>query len=188
MKRIAAILILLAFGIGAYAQDMFDFARNTRRLEVGINIGQAGSFSPYADFGMGLNLVAAGFYADCLVASPQHKYNHTVSNTKWNDTEAFCINAGYQIPIFNWLRIMPIVGYAQTNEGITDGSSLDWSYGENSTTFYHHYTVTPGSRIHYFNYGGGISIQPCRWFSINAVATRCALYGGIAFNLLAFSE
>lgn len=188
MKRILATIILIAFGTGAFAQGMFDFSQNSRRFEIGLNLGQAGSFSPRADFGVGVSLALAGFYLDCLVAEPQHKFDHTVSNRTWNDTEAFCINAGYQIPIFSWLRIMPLVGYAQTNEGVTDGSSLNWSYSDSSTTFYHQYTVTPGSRIHSFNYGGGLSVQPCRWLSINAVATRCALYGGIAINLFGFGE
>ena len=31
------------------------------------------------------------------------------------------------IPALSWLRIMPLVGYSQTNEGITDGSSASGS-------------------------------------------------------------
>lgn len=199
MKKFMLSLALLLSAIGASAQSggvalfekevtLFSFEANLSRLEFGINLGQVGSFTDYARFGMGANLMVAGFYLDFLHAEPQHKYDSHVSDTQWNDNQAFCINAGYQIPILNWLRIMPLVGYAQTNDGITDGSSLSVSADEDSLTFYHRYDVTPGSRTHYFNYGGGLSVQPCRWFSVNLIATRYALYGGIGFNILAFAQ
>ncbi|MBO4670609.1 MAG: hypothetical protein J5640_02035 [Bacteroidales bacterium] len=200
MKRLF-ISLLLVFGYlpAAIAQDagagggigaeihLFDFPLNVKRLEGGITIGQAGSFSDYAHFGMGGSVLVGGVYVDFIHADPQHKYDTSVRDVKWNDTEAYSINAGYQIPILSWLRIMPLVGYAQTNDGVTDGSSLDWNAGDDSTSWYHRYTVTKGSRAHYFNYGGGISVQPCKWFSINVIATRHALYGGISFDILAFA-
>ena len=51
------------------------------------------------------------------------------------------------------------------------------------SSWYHTYTVTPGSRVHYFNYGGGVSIQPLKWFSINFAYTRHAIYGGLAIDI-----
>lgn len=197
MKKILITLMLIAGAVSAYAQSsagvvyekefhLFDFSLNARRLEFGLNFGQAGSFTPYARFGMGACALVNGIYLDYLEANPQHKYNHEVTDTKWDDTVAFCINAGYQIPILSWLRIMPVLGYAQTNEGVTDGSSLHLSADEDNTTWYHEYKVTPGTRTHYFNYGGGLSIQPCKWFSVNLIATRYALYGGIGIDLLSF--
>lgn len=199
MKKLFLSLMLLLSVIGASAQSggvatlekeftLFSFEANFKRLEFGLNIGQVGSFTDYARFGMGANLLVGGFYLDFLHAEPQHKYDSHVSDTQWNDNQAFCINAGYQIPILNWLRIMPLIGYAQTNDGITDGSSMSVSTSDDSLTFYHRYEVTPGSRTHYFNYGGGISVQPCMWFSINLVATRYALYGGVGMNILALAR
>ena len=79
-----------------------------------------------------------------------------------------------------------MAGYTQTNYGTTDGRSVE--YDTDDISWYHRYRVTPGSRTHYFNFGGGLSIQPCKWFSINAVATRYAIYGGISLNLAAFAE
>jgi hypothetical protein len=87
---------------------------------------------------------------------------------------------------------MPLLGYAQTNEGITDASSINISGNSEDETLsiYHTYTVTPGSRDHYFNYGGGVSIQPLKWFSINFAYTRYAVYGGFAIDIdaLAFRK
>lgn len=199
MKKILVAIALSALGISAGAQTvdgnglgeksrMFDFKQNTKRLELGFIAGQAGSFTQYAEIGMGASALIAGAYIDFLKADPQHKYDRRVSDTLYDDTCAFCVNAGYQIPIFNWLRIMPIVGYAQTNEGVTDGSTIHLSAGDESATWYHDYKVTPGSRTHYFNYGGGLSIQPVKWFSINLIATTNALYGGISLDVLAFAR
>ncbi|MBO4469580.1 MAG: hypothetical protein J5740_04250 [Bacteroidales bacterium] len=193
MKRLITIITLFSLALGANAQAMyaevgkewklFDFQLNAQRLEFGVNAGQAGSFSPYADFAMGANLLVNGIYVDFLASDPDHKYSAS-SDTKWNDHVAFCINAGYQIPILKWLRIMPVIGYAQTNDGITDASVTIWDVDEYSSNTYHPYKVTKGSRSHYFNYGGGLSIQPCKWFSVNLIATNHALYGGVGVDLL----
>ena len=165
---------------------LFDFTLNASRMEAGITVGQVASFSDRARFGVGAYAMFNGFYLDFIKAEPQHKYYSHVTNEKWNDDSAFGINAGYQIPVVSWLRIMPLVGYFQTNDGITDGTSIHMSIGDETTTWYHDYDVTPGSRAHYFNYGGGLSIQPCKWFSINLIATTHALYGGIGLDIISF--
>ena len=189
MKRIFCLLLLSTIAVGTNAQiKLFDFPLNTTRIEAGLNIGQVASFSEYARFTFGANVMIAGVYLDFLSADPEHKYSYS-SDTKWNDHMAFCINTGYQFPILKWLRVMPLVGYAQTNDGITDGSKTIWDYDEESgSSTYHPYKVTPGSRLHYFNYGGGLSIQPCKWFSVNLIGTRHAIYGGIAINLFALAQ
>ncbi|MBO4340271.1 MAG: hypothetical protein J5835_02430 [Bacteroidales bacterium] len=200
MRKLFIIIAAMALAMSANAQGislgsgltkefhLFDFEFNTSRLEGGINIGQSGSFSEYARFAIGANILVGGFYLDFLKADAQHKYDSTLTDAQYNDNESFSINVGYQIPLLRWLRIMPLMGYSQTNDGITDGSSLSVSADEDSVTWYHRYEVTPGSRKHYFNYGGGLSIQPCKWFSVNLVATRNALYGGFGLNILEFAN
>ena len=199
MKRLLIITAFLTLSVGAGAQaatgasvgteiTLFEFPLNAKRAEVGLNIGQVASFSDYARFTLGAHVMISGVYVDFLSADSEHKYSPT-SDTKWNDHKAFCINAGYQIPIFKWLRVMPLAGYAQTNDGITDASETYWDYDEDGgSSTYHPYKVTPGSRLHYFNYGGGLSIQPCKWFSINLIGTRHAIYGGVGLNLLAIAQ
>ena len=198
MKRLFAIIALITLSVGANAQagsgvslskeiKLFDFQLNTKRFEAGLNIGQVASFSEYARFTLGANVLIGGVYVDFMSADPEHKYGPS-SDTKWNDHMAFCINAGYQIPVLKWLRVMPLIGYAQTNDGITDASETYWDYDEDGgSSTYHPYKVTPGSRLHYLNYGAGLSIQPCKWFSINLVGTRHAIYGGFGLNLLAIA-
>ena len=185
--RLFILAVMLLSGATLHAQ-VFDFSLNESRFEFGINAGQVASFSDRARFGLGANVMYNGFYLDFMKADPQHKYYTHVTNEKWNDDSAFGINFGYQVPIVSWLRIMPLVGYFQTNDGITDGTSIHMSVGDATTTWYHDYDVTPGSRVHYFNYGGGLSIQPFEWFSINLIATRHALYGGIGLNVFSLAK
>ncbi len=184
MKALLTVAVLLAgifAGTGVSAQGT-----NAKTLEIGVTLGQVGSFTDIARFGIGASVSFAGAYVDFLHANPRHKYFSYDVDARWDDNEAFCINAGYQIQILPWLRILPLVGYAQTNEGVTDGTSSYYS-GDESGSWVHPYTVTPGSRNHYFNYGGGISIHPVKYFSVNLIATRRAIYGGIVLNLLAFA-
>ena len=187
MKRYFILVVALFFLASGAKAQWFDFSSNIGRMDAGINFGQAGSFTDYARLGLGANVCIYGFFVDWLKAEPQHKFTGDVSDTKWHDTVAFCINAGYQVPVLSWLRLLPMAGYAQTNEGITDGSSLRVDSDEDGFTLYHPYKADPDSRMHYFNFGCGLSIQPCKWFSINAVASRYAIYGGISLNLVAIS-
>ncbi len=197
LLKTAALFAGLLFSLGAGAQssgggfglskeiELFNFSLNSKSLEIGLNLGQVGSFTGRERFGIGASISYAGVYVDFLHADPQHRYFSYDVDTFWNDNEAFCINAGYWIPVFEWLRIVPLAGYAQTSEGVTDGSTSHYS-GDESGSWVHDYTVTPGSREHYFNFGGGISIRPVKYFSINVMATRRAIYGGIVLNFLAF--
>lgn len=184
MKRILLLTaLLLATCLGASAQ-MFDFSSN-HRIEVGFNLGQSASTTQYARLGFGVNLAAWGVYVDFLEASPQHRFDNKIKDVQYNDDMSWGINAGYQIPLFPWLKLMPVVGYFQTNEGITDASTINISGDRSSTSLYHDYDVTPGTRQHYFNYGGGISLQPFKFVSFNFIYTRYSFYGGIGFNLMA---
>lgn len=201
MKKTKVILSAILFALSSFVAQaqggdafgekeitLFDFPLNTNRLEAGLTFGQVGSTTDYARFGMGGYVLVSGVYVDFVHAQPQHKYNHQVSDTKWNDTSVFSINAGYQIPVLSWLRLMPLVGYTQTNDGITDASTVEVDVDENGSSWYHHYTVTPGSRTHYFNFGGGISIQPLKWVSIHFVYSRYAIYGGIGLDILSVAK
>ena len=172
------------WAVSASAQA-FDLSSNNGRFELGFNAGKIGTSTPYARFGNGINVMAYGVYVDFNIANPQHRYDNHYSDTKWEDDEVLMFNAGYQIPVTSWLRVMPLVGYVQTNEGLTDASTINVT-DDTSRTFYHSYKVTPGTREHYFNCGGGISVQPLKWFSLNFIYTRYGIYGGFGINLAAF--
>ena len=187
MKSLIISLVLLSVTVCAHAQ-LFDFSSNNNRYEAGLNFGQMAFSAQCARFGLRENTLAWGVYLDLNMTAAQHKFDRKFSDTQWDDDEFFNINLGYQIPIFSRIRIMPLLGYAQTNEGITDASTVNIDTDEESISIYHTYTVTPGSRIHHFNLGGGVSIQPLKWFSLNFVYTRYAVYGGIAIDIDALTS
>lgn len=185
MKKTLIIVALLTMAFSANAQ-LFDFSSNANRFELGLNIGQVGTNTDYAGMGLGIGLNAFGFQIDFLMNGPEHQYDNHVEAKLYDDHEAWVINGGYQIPVLRWLKIVPMAGYCQTNDGVTDASTINISGGEYSASMYHDYNVTPGSRKHYFNYGCGISLQPLKWFSINAAYTKYSIYGGIFLNIPGF--
>lgn len=183
MKRTLLLIVLaLTTAVSASAQ-WFDFSSN-ERLDVGFNIGRVAHNTPYARMGYGVFVNAWGVYLDFMEAFPQHRFNRTIQDTQWEDDKTLVATVGYQIPILPWVKIMPLAGYVQTSEGLTDGSTLNIG-GVYQSRFYHNFNVTPGSRVHYFNFGGGLSIQPLSWLSINGIFTRYAIYGGVGINIMA---
>ena len=190
MKKLLLIaLVALSVNLNAGAQNLnwFDFASNNGRLEAGLNVGKSGWTTTYEAWALGVDLVVYGVQLSFIQAGPEHKYDHHITDTQWNDKVACTINVGYQIPVLPWVRIVPTLGYCQTNDGVTDGSSVNISWDEGSGTMYHDYKVTPGSRTHHFNYGAGLSIQPLKWFSINGTFSRYAIYGGFTLDLVALA-
>ena len=187
-KNIILVALLMAFAFNANAQ-WFDFSQNNERAGVGFQLGAAGWNSEYSDFGFGASINIYGVYVDFLQGGPEHKYDNHVTSTLYEDSVAFHINLGYQIPVLPWLRITPLVGYHQTNAGLTDATTVNIDVDDDhSARIFHDYDVTPGTRKHHFNFGCGLFIQPLQWFEIYFIGSRYALYGGISINLTNFSD
>lgn len=172
-------------GDGASTQ-WFNFSNNKEHLSIGLHGGSQAFSTEYADFGMGMSLQAYGVYVDFLAYGPAHRHDNHVNNTQWQDSASTSVNLGYQIPVLPWLRVMPLVGYMQTNYGLTDASTVNVSSDEYSATIYHDYNVQ--HRDHYFNFGVGLFVKPIRYIDVYAVASRYAIYGGISINLDAFFD
>ena len=186
--KIILFAVLLAFvGNSANAQ-LFDLASNKDRLTVGFELGSCGLNTDYGGFAWGVSASLVGVYLDFLIAGPQHQNDKHVNNTQFQDDEAFTINVGYQIPVLPWLRIAPIIGYCQTNYGITDMSTVNIHINTSgrSGSIYHDYY--PQKRFHDFNYGAGIFLQPFRYIELYGVYTARSAYGGIALNLSAMAD
>lgn len=188
MKKTVLIVAMLATMTMNAGAQFFDFSSNKNRFEVGFQLGQSASSTEYAKLGFGASINILGLHVDFLSVSPEHKYDNHVTNTLYEDSSSYNINIGYQIPVLPWLRIMPVIGYCQTNYGVTDATTVNVETNENSSRMYHDYNVYAGTRKHYFNYGIGLSLQPFEWLDLYGVASRYALYGGISINLGAFAE
>jgi len=192
MKRILFLIILLTAATTVVRAQWFDLSENQGRCGAGAHAGLAGWNTTYSRFGWGAHLQIYGVYLDYMIGQPEHRYYTPYAGegrTQYQDSEVFLANAGYQLPVLPWLRLMPLVGYCQTNEGITDISKIHEDYSDEAVVdSYHPYKVTLGTRRHRLNAGVGLFVQPCRWFEVYAVGSLHALYGGISISLDAFAE
>lgn len=181
-KKILLIVALATLGLSANAQ-WFDFSNNNERFGAGFQLGQSASGTEYATLGWGFSLHAYGVYMDVLLARPDHEFDNHVTNTLYRDSASFNIQLGYMIPVLPWLRVIPLLGYSQTNYGDTDATTVNISSDGVTSSIYHDYTVVPGSRKHYFNFGVGVAVSPIKYLDLYAVYTARAIYGGISFSI-----
>lgn len=193
MKKSILFATIMAVAMGANAQ-WFDFSNNARRVEVGVHVGMPGMGTNFSTLGWGGSLNVCGVYVDVLNAGPMYKYDNHVDvgpTAMMPDSTAMTINVGYQIPVFPWLYIMPVVGHCHTTSGYTDFSTVNvevnGSDNHVSAEMYHDYVKVGPSR-HYLNYGGGVVIAPAKWVSFYGVYTKHAAYGGLSINLTALYE
>ena len=123
MKRCILITLLMVLAMNANA-GWLDLSENKGRCGLGVNMGFIGWNTRYGDFGWGPSINVNGIYLDFLKSGPAHEQSKVRQGEGhlFNDSTAVLANVGYQLPIFPWLRVMPLVGYCQTNAGVTDVS------------------------------------------------------------------
>jgi len=172
--------------VSAKAQ-WFDFSQNQDRAVAGFHAGLVGyeginniSTMKMTDLGLGMSFNFMGIYADFLYVTPDHMYNSYVVQENWPDHDAFVLNFGYQFPVYkNIVYVTPIVGWSRVSTGFTEGNNI--GVDTDSGSIYHKYTSTWHRND--FNYGGMLTVAPCKYFELNAAFTAHAAYGGISFNL-----
>ena len=187
MKKVALIAVMFSLITLSAKAQWFDFSQNMNRAVVGFNTGLVGYRGindlpdmNLSDLGVGLGMSLAGAYIDFVYVTPDHMYDSHVVQTNWEDHSALSINVGYQIPIFSdYVFVTPLIGLSRVTTGYTEGNNIGIDT-ENHSIF-HKYT--PTWKRHDFNYGGMLTVVPCRYFEINATFTAHAAYAGIAFNL-----
>lgn len=174
-----AVALLLALPSRA---QFLDFTQNDDRVFMGVHLGQAGTGTKYPGFAGGFSVSVCGVYVDFLLSPPRYEDDNHIVNELWDDDEAFSINIGYQIPVFPWLRIAPIIGYSQTNWGYIDASTINLEVNDNGSIRNHHDYEIEG-RDHDFNYGGALFIKPFDHIEFYGVYTLRGIYGGINVDL-----
>lgn len=195
MKKAAFIALLFSvMTLNAQAQ-WFDFSENVERAVVGVNTGLVGYKSVsdlannstwnFADVGVGISVALAGFYADFVYVSPDHRFDSHIVQGNWDDHSALTINVGYQIPIYkDYVFITPMIGLARVTTGYTEGNNI--GIDVESESIYHKYT--PTWHRNDFNYGVGLTVAPCKWFEINANCTAHAATAGVGFNIMNYRD
>ncbi len=184
---LVALLAMMSFSVKA---QWFDFSENKERFVVGFNTGIVGYHEvndlpemSLSDLGVGINLAVSGLYFDFLYVAPDHMYDSHIVMTNWDDHDAFVINAGYQVPIYkHYVFVTPMIGWSRVSTGITEGNNI--GIDTEARSIYHKYHSTWHRND--FNYGGMLTIAPCKYFEINAAFTSHAAYAGISFNIAQF--
>ena len=190
MKKVALFVVLFTMMTISAKAQWFDFAQNQKRAVVGFHAGLVGYKNvedipnkSLSDLGFGISLNIVGVYADFLYVTPDHMYDSHVVYENWDDHDAFVINVGYQIPIYkDYVFITPLIGWSRVSTGITEGNNIGVD-PENRSIFHKYHSTWHRND---FNYGGVLTVAPCKYFEINAAFTAHAAYAGIAFNLANF--
>ena len=191
MKKLAIIAVLCSMmTLSAHAQ-WFDFSENLNRGVIGFNTGLVGYRGinnipdmTFSDLGVGVSLNFMGVYADFLYVSPDHMYDSHIVMQDWEDHDAFTIQFGYQIPVYkSYVLVTPLIGWTRVSTGVTEGNNIGVD-SENHSIFHKYHSTWHRND---FNYGGMITVAPCKYFEINASFTAHAAYAGIAFNLANFN-
>ena len=176
MKKTLLALAILLFSITANAQ-WFPFDDVNRNFYGGaIQGGALGLGKEVTRAAFGANVLAYGVYLDVLYCGPQHA--HDPKKDVWDDSSGFSLHAGYQIPILEFLRVIPLVGYAEVNRGVTDGTDYSLDYNSSSKQWLIRNKYTKNWKDGGFDAGGSvvINIGPVNIF---LTGTMCSVYGGI---------
>ena len=176
MKKIVLALAILLSGITAKAQ-IFPFAEvDFGHFGIAFQAGAIGIGKEVTRAAFGANLLAYGVYLDFLYAGPQHKSDPKVDI--WNDSSGYSVHLGYQIPITEYLRIIPFAGYAEVNRGVTDGTDYSYEYSTTNKRWNVNNKYTKDWRAGGFDAGGSlvINIGPANIF---LTGTMSSAYGGI---------
>lgn len=176
MKKMILAVALLLTGMTANAQ-WFPFRDvNTTHYGVGFHGGALGLGKEVTRAAFGVNALAYGVYLDFLYNSPQHR--HDPKMDVWNDSSVFSLHIGYQIPILEFLRIIPIVGYAEVNKGVTDGTQYSYEYSSGSKQWLVYNKYTKEWKDGGFDAGGSlvVNIGPVNIF---VTGTMSSVYGGV---------
>ena len=102
------------------------------------------------------------------------KHGSDVDVDVWDDDKALTCHLGYQVPLTNWLRIIPMVGYAYDVTGTTDGH--DWSYNNGI-----HNKFNIDEKVEGFDYGAAVVFN-INHVNIQGTYTKYNWYIGIGYE------
>ena len=189
MKKFTLFVVLISMMTISVQAQWFDFSENMDRGTVGFDCGVVGSHSvvgladgstTFKEFGVGLSITLYGAYVDFLYAIPDHMYDSQIVLYDWDDQDAFVVNFGYQIPIYeDYVFITPLVGWSRVSTGYTQGYNI--TIDTDSHQIHHKYHSTWHRND--FNYGCVLTGCPVKWLDINIGLTAHAAYAGIAANI-----
>ena len=180
MKRFILLGIISIFALSGYSQELYKggLLKYNNSLSFGIYSGLAGKGQKIENPIFGFSLSAYGIYIDYMfLCRDRDKY--IFDGLGNNRSENFHI--GYQIPISNWMKITPVIGY-----------SFNENRGEYLYTFSPYSTLqriaTPRTMDEGFDFGinAGINLFSNENvnFTMNGIFTKYCLCCGFNVNII----
>jgi len=176
MKKLFLLsLFVVAMCTNANAQ-MFSksaFRKANSKFSMGLMGGSIGLFDDKAMPAIGLNVMWHGIYFDFLGWPRSHEKDTHVG--KWDDETSIGVHAGYQLPVTSHFRLIPIIGYASSSSGTTNG--YNWHVGSGGITN----SYSKDDEAAGFDYGV-VFMFNIKHLNLFATATRYSVYGGVGFE------
>lgn len=177
MKKIFVILTLVFSFVcvnNVMAQNTYkDVFKNTNTtFNIAVHFGCIGYSQ---DLGLQEFLVSTtiyGVYADFGGWPSTHGSDTDVD--VWDDDKAITCHIGYQVPVTNWLRVIPMAGYAYDATGTMDGHH--WSYNNGI-----HNKFNIDEKVEGFDYGAAVVFN-IKHVNIQATYTKYNCYIGIGYE------
>lgn len=173
MKKKILIVLLVLFTTSVNGQTFF---KRNKNLSFGV---QFGAVDHHNNTDMGFQTLMAtitcyGVYLD--IGGWPTSHGSDVRVDKWDDEHCFAFHVGYQLPVLNWLKITPLIGYYNHESGYTDGSKWTVTKSGIKNKF------VALDKLNGVDFGGNIQIS-IKWFNILGTFTTNMWYAGIGFNV-----
>lgn len=176
MKKIIFILIAIMCLANTYAQSFIDRNKN---ISIGAHFGAVGQNEDMGLQIIMLNVTVYGVYID-FGGWPQ-SHGSDINVGIWEADKAELFHIGYQLPVTNWLKITPLIGYANDETGYTNG----YNYKIDQYGIHNQFISETG--ISDFDFGGQakfeIPINKKTSIDIMGTYTKYSWYGGIGVTI-----
>lgn len=174
MKKTLLLIIVLSSVVwSSQAQKATISEVNNRHYEIGVQLGSVGIGRDLTLFGFGINATIWGVYIDFLLNGAEHHSSKKVGH--WNDNQGVVLHIGYQLPITKHFRIIPMIGYGEVNEGVTDG----YNYNIDENGVHNSYKATwrdKGVDV------GASAVFHFGMLNIYATGSLWSVYGGLGIE------
>lgn len=128
-KLIVTVALMLSLTFAAHAQYSQLLRQHNRSISAGVLAGSIMGKEPYpGGLAFGVSASIFGVYFDYTM-KPLTEGGIT-SNLGWDASKAWACHIGYQIPVTQKIRVIPVAGLSETQVGYKDGH-LD-EYGQDS--------------------------------------------------------
>ena len=180
MKKFIYIIIFALISINAYCQEPV-YTRQYINNEISFSIDFGVTNSKYLrnKFICAGSFSIFGFYMD--IGGMPRLHENDVRIDRWDDYDILGIHGGYKIPVFNFINIIPLVGYYKHNIGVTDG----YNWHVNRYNIYNDFYIYDSEEG--FDYGGKIEykfpLHDNMYFMLDCAYTKYMFYGGLGFQI-----